>query len=244
VHAIILAGQVNQGALREVSPSQYEAEIRVAGRPMVDYVVDAIKGIHGIEQIVVVGPEPVWREGTVLAPMGTDLVGNLLSGINTLSDATSPALVVTADIPLITTQILETFLAQAPKNVDVVYPIIEKSLTQTTYPTTERTYVRLKDGSFTGGNIFLINPAKFLAIRDQIKVFLGHRKSPIRLAKDIGIKTLIRFALGRLTIQDAEMRIAKLLNVKGRALIFSYPEVGVDVDKPQDLALVEQLLRT
>lgn len=235
---------MNQGPLKEVSPSIYEAEISVAGRPMVDYVVDAVKGLNGIEKIVLVGPEPIQREGTILAPVGEDLISNLLSGIRTLNASNAPVLVVTADIPLITTSVLEEFLAQAPQNVDVVYPIIEKELTQSAYPTTKRTYVRLRDGSFTGGNIFLINPSKLLEIQDQVKVLLGHRKSPVRLARDIGIRTLVRFALGLLTIRDAEQRVAKLLNVTGRALVFAHPEVGVDVDKPQDLVLVEQLLQT
>ncbi|MGE5604642.1 MAG: hypothetical protein ACM3YE_03005, partial [Bacteroidota bacterium] len=57
MNAIILAGAPNKGALRQVSPAQYEAEIEIAGRPMLDYVVLALERVQSINQIVIVGYE-------------------------------------------------------------------------------------------------------------------------------------------------------------------------------------------
>ncbi len=242
VRSIVLAGQENRGALQNSSEERYEAEIQVAGRPMVDYVLDALGGAEGIDDIVLVAPDSIRRPGTIGARVEGDIIANLLSGIQALPSLSGPVLVVTSDVPLLTSRMIDQFLNEAPLGVDVVYPIIEKGLTQNKFPDTKRTYVKLRDGSFTGGNMFLINPVKFLEIQNEIKVLLDHRKSPIRLARDIGVMTLVRLILGNLSIRAAERRVGSLLNIQGRALIFPYPEVGVDVDKPQDLALVESVL--
>ncbi len=242
MRSIVLAGQENRGALLHASKERYEAEIRVAGRPMVDYVLDALWGAQGIDEIVLVAPDSIRRPKTIGARVEGDIIANLVSGIEALPSLSNLVLVVTSDVPLLTPGMIDQFLDQAPVGVDVVYPIIDKALTQNKFPDTQRTYVKLRDGSFTGGNIFLINPAKFLEIQNDIKVLLDHRKSPIRLARDIGIMTLIRLIMGSLTISAAERRVGALLNIQGRALIFPYPEVGVDVDKPQDLDLVESVL--
>ena len=47
VDAVVLAGQANQGALRDVSSATNEALIEVAGRPMLQYVIDALAGCGG-----------------------------------------------------------------------------------------------------------------------------------------------------------------------------------------------------
>ena len=242
MRSIVLAGQENHGALQNSSLERYEAEIRVAGRPMIDYVLDALKGASGIDAIILVAPDSIQRPGILKAPVVGDVLANLVSGINALPSLSGPVLVVTADVPLLTPLMIEHFLRDAPMGVDVVYPIIDKAVAQKKFPDTKRTYVKLRDGTFTGGNMFLINPAKFLEIQNDIKALLEHRKSPIRLARDIGVLILIRLMLGTLSIRAAEKRVGRLLNIQGRALIFPYPEVGVDVDKPQDLALVEQVL--
>lgn len=242
MRSIVLAGQENRGALQNASLERYEAEIQVAGRPMIDYVLDALKGASGVDDIILVAPDSIHRPGIRNAAVAGDVLANLVSGINALPSLSGPVLVVTADVPLLTPLMIEHFLRDAPEGVDVVYPIIDKAVTQKKFPDTKRTYVKLRDGTFTGGNIFLINPAKFLEIQSDIKALLEHRKSPLRLARDIGVLMLIRLILGTLSIRAAEKRVGALLNIQGRALIFPYPEVGVDVDKPQDLALVESVL--
>jgi len=55
VDAIVLAGAKNDGKLREVSPSPYEAMILINDRPMLSYVVDALKQSKQVGRIVVVG---------------------------------------------------------------------------------------------------------------------------------------------------------------------------------------------
>ena len=42
---------------------------------------------------------------------------------------------------------------------------------------------------------------------------------------------------------EIEERVRLILGFRGVAVVSPYPEVGIDVDKPQDLALVEETFR-
>ena len=79
-------------------------------------------------------------------------------------------------------------------------------------------------------------------MKERAEVLLAHRKSPLTLARDVGIGLLIRLIAGRLSLAQAESRVGGILGIQGRAIIFPYAEAGVDVDKPEDLQLAEREL--
>ncbi|HBG01879.1 MAG TPA: hypothetical protein DDW87_09955, partial [Firmicutes bacterium] len=56
VDAVILAGAPNDGQLKEVSSEKWEATIPIYGKPMVNYVIEALKNSSRIAKIVVVAP--------------------------------------------------------------------------------------------------------------------------------------------------------------------------------------------
>ncbi len=238
--AIVLAGQHNDGKLRTISDKEWEAEILLQGRPMVEYVVDALRQSGRIHPIVVVGPRHLPLQDVVWADLHEDMLENVISGLNQVDE--SMVLIATADIPLLTPSIVNAFLDQADAGCDVVYPVIERSVVEAKFPKAHRTYVRLKNGTYTGGNVLMVRKEAVIRTRWTANELLSHRKSPMRLASDIGIMTLIRWLVGKLSLEDAENRIRALLGIEGKALSFPYPEVGVDVDKPEDWSLVNKWL--
>ena len=48
--------------------------------------------------------------------------------------------------------------------------------------------------------------------------------------------------LGRLFLHEAEVRTGQVLGLKGRTLVFLYPEVAVDVDQPSGPLMAETVL--
>ncbi len=238
--AIVLAGQHNDGKLRTISDKEWEAEILLQGRPMVEYVVEALRRSGRVSPIIVVGPPHLGLRDVIWADVHDDMLDNVLSGLKTVDDST--VLIATADIPLLTPFAVNAFLDQADPRYDVVYPIIEKSVVEAKFPESRRTYVRLKDGIFTGGNVLLVRKEAVIRSQWTVRDLLSHRKSPMRLASDIGLTILVRWLLGNLSMTDAERRMKRLLDVEGKALRFNYPEVGVDVDKPEDWNLADKWL--
>lgn len=240
VDAVVLAGQRNDGALRDVSSVPFEGDIPIAGRPMIDWVLDALIEAHHIDRIMVVGPETTKRPNVIGVPMREGLLENVMAGVTAVQKQ-DRVLVVTGDIPLITGRVVDALVEAAPP-ADLVYPVVERSCVEQFMPGVRRTYVRLRDGVFTGGNVFFVNPAIMPQVANMAQVLLAHRKSPIRLAQDIGWGFLLKLFSGRLTLAIAEQRVSEVLGVVGRVLVAADPEVGVDVDKVSDWEMVSQVL--
>ncbi|MGQ9778743.1 MAG: nucleotidyltransferase family protein [Bacillota bacterium] len=244
---IVLAGAKNDGSLQAVSQSPFEAGISVGGRSLLDYVVASLARVRGLEQIVVVGPaetlspelrEAVWR----IVPPGEGMVENLRRGLAALAPQ-GKVLVVTADIPLITPEAIEDFLARCQeREADVYYPVVERATLEARFPGVKRTYATLQEGTFTGGNIILLAPSVVERHEKTIELAVALRKDPLGMARLLGLVCLVKLLLGRLSIAEIERRVEKALHFKGAAVITPYAEIGIDVDKPSDLALVQKVL--
>lgn len=248
MNAIVLAGAPNKGALRQISPAQYEAEIEIAGRPMLDYVVLALERVQSINQIVIVGYESMLSTNgfngkhLMFVKPGPSVIESLENGINALTSR-EPVLILTSDIPLITKEALEDFLNRCHRQSgDIYYSFVPKTINDQKYPGVQRTYVRLKEGTFTGGNLVLLSPE---IIRDKLTTLTkaaALRKKPLKLCRMLGWWYLCKLIFGILTIKEIEGRVAEVLGIKAVGIVSPYPEVGIDVDKPSDLKLAREVL--
>lgn len=249
IDAIVLAGAANTGKLREVSPAASEAAIMVAGRAMVWYVVNALHQSANVGRIVLVGPAELEQldfgpaaDRVVYLPCGASMVENLLRAVDFLQDQPR-VLVVTADVPLLTAEAIDDFIERCREvEADVYYPIVSRETNEAKYPGVRRTYVKLKEGTFTGGNFALVAPEALRRGRRLIEQAFLMRKKPVKLARLLGFRFILKFFINRLSLGEIEQRVAEILGCKGKAIISPYPEVGIDVDKPSDLELVEKVL--
>jgi molybdopterin-guanine dinucleotide biosynthesis protein A len=249
INGLILAGGTLDDRLRDRTQVTEEALIPIGQRFMVEYVVQAIKKTESVGKIAIVGPVEQLRDkfqddaDIVLAPGGDTVALSVLNGLAVLPESEF-VLTASSDIPLINGQSLEGFIASCMQlgTADIYYPIVERSLSEQTYPGAQRTFVRLTDGSFTGGNVFLLRPeivASRVKIADEL---IALRKDPVALCKTIGPGFIVKFLLRQLSIREAEEKVSRLLGLKAVAVKCNYPEIGMDVDKPSDLDLVEQVM--
>lgn len=244
--AIILAGALNTGLLRAVSAARYEAEIEIAGKPMVEYVITALNSVSLINRIVLVGAKAAFSreeaQNLILVDPGDSLVESLINGLNSLKP-TEPVLVVTSDIPLITMEALEDFIKRCLQvKGDLYYSFVSKSSNEAKYPGVRRTYVRLKEGVFTGGNLVLLSERVVLNHQGTLKKVAALRKKPLRLCSMLGWDYFFKFIIGQLTIDQIETRISEAIKLKAVGIISPFPEVGVDIDKPSDWELAQRVL--
>lgn len=243
VDAVVLAGSSNDGPLKDCSPARYEALIPVGAKSMVEYVVEALLKARGIGRILVIGPTEDLTpllEGervAVVDPAG-GIMENIEAGIRRLSGGRR-VLLVTSDIPMLTPRAVENFLDLCgDMSGDLYYPIISREVVEIKYPSTRRTYVNLREGVFTGGNLFLLNPEVFSRCLENGQRIIHLRKSPLNLCRLLGVGFILKFLLRSLTLAEAERKVSELLGrIKGVVVISKYPEVGVDIDKPRDLEL-------
>lgn len=246
IDALVLAGSRNDGPLRQCSSVPYEAMITIGRKAMVDYVIDALQSSRRIGRIVVLGPSDVpgfcQRDDVKVVTAEDGLLENVARGVQCLHDS-KRILLATCDIPLITPQAIEDFLDRCGNGMaEIYYPVVPREAVEKTFNNVSRTYVTLREGEFTGGNLFLIDPGAVSRCMDVGRQLVAARKSPLRLSRMIGLSFLFRFLLKMVTLQEAQEKASSLLGVKGVVVVTSYPEVGVDVDKPSDLELVCRVL--
>ncbi len=239
--AVVLAGAKNNGQLSKISKEEYEALIKINNKSMIEHVIDTLKEVELIDNIIVVGPDSI-DQSTVdkFVHSQDSLVENINLG---LQMSQSPyTLILTSDIPLVTADAILDFLAKCEDDrAAFYYPIIPKQFVEISFPNSNKTYFTLDEGSFTGGNIFLVNGDVLLQLKPILDNVIKWRKSPWKLAYLLGFKFIIKLLSGSLSIELIEAEIIKLTNYKGRAIISDYPELGFDIDKIEQFKFLNKL---
>lgn len=248
VNVILLAGAANNGPLKDVSPAPNEALIDIGGRPMVQYVIDGLRQSREVRRIAIVAPpgqlEPhVTGNGLEFVPSTGSIVDNIVAASRVLP-RDEQILIATSDIPMITGEVVDGLIDLCRKTpADLYYPIIEKGVADSRYPVMKRTYVTLQEGTFTGGNIFLVNPEVIERTAPRVHKFLEYRKNPVKMVTLLGFGFLFRYlVLKNLTLKELEQKVSQMWDLKGAVVICPWPEVGLDVDKPSDLQLARAML--
>jgi molybdopterin-guanine dinucleotide biosynthesis protein A len=234
--ALVLAGRRNDGRLRSVSEADWEALIDVGGAPMAIRVARAVA--EASEAVAVVGPAelgPLLPAGARLVPPQADLLANLERGLSIFPDEEA-LLVATGDAALLRAEHVLAFRrgVEAAAEADLWYSIVPRHVVEAFLPGVRRTYVRLREGSFTGGNLLALRPATFGRLKRIAERVVALRKSPLGLARLVGFGFVLRLLAGVVSLAEAERRFSALAGVRGKAVVLPYAEVGVDVDKPSD----------
>jgi len=213
---------------------------------MVEFMLTALRDAPRIGRIALVGPHPLPPEVAALVDLPVreqgDLLENVAAGLAVL-DGRDPVLAAAADIPLLTALAINTFLdAAAGLDGDIWYGAVRHEDIAREFPGVDKTFVRLRDGTFAGGSLILMRPEAFSRARPVIERAIRARKRPWELAWLFGPGILIGLATGRLRIADLEQRVARIAGVRARAVICRCPEIGIDVDRPESLAFVRRHL--
>ncbi|MCL4560004.1 MAG: nucleotidyltransferase family protein [Chloroflexi bacterium] len=234
--------------LYEQTNGGYKALLDVQGKPMIQWVLDAIGEAAGPTRVVVVGL-PVYsnlvcsRPLTILPDQG-DMLRNLRAGVDEIlenSPETRQVLAVSSDIPTITPEMVDWMISRVQESDhDLYYNVIERGLMEKRFPNARRTYLRLKEMEVCGGDLNAVSTAAVKADNPVYDQLIGSRKNPFRQASLLGFDTLVLLMLHRLTLEQAAALASKRLGIRGRAIRCPYAEIGMDVDKPGQLALVRE----
>jgi GTP:adenosylcobinamide-phosphate guanylyltransferase len=249
--AVVMAGGIPREGepLFELTEGRSKALLPVAGKVMVQWVLDALSAAQGVGRVVVVGPEGglVYPRGLHYVPNHGEYLDNVLAGVRRIRELNPWArhlLIISADIPAVTAQHIDWVIAQAEeRDEDFYYCVIDRQAMEASFPGCRRTFFRLRDREVCGGDLAVVRTSVFDTEAGVWQRLSEARKSRWRMAAAIGPSVLLRFLLGRLSVEQAERLASRRLGIRGKALNCPYPEVGMDVDKPFQLDLVEEALR-
>ncbi|MFC6591747.1 hypothetical protein ACFP81_06780 [Deinococcus lacus] len=100
----------------------------------------------------------------------------------------------------------------------------------------------MREGTFTGGNLFLLRPELVQQFLPRLREVLAARKAPLRLAAMIGPGILLRLLTRQLTVPELEAAVSRLLGAEVRGLVTPHASIGTDIDKESDLELAARAL--
>ena len=247
IPAVILAGAPADPELQAKYSVKNRAEVPIAGKPMVQYVVDALRNSANVGNTCLVGD--IHCEGAdKTIPSAGSMVDNLVAGAQACDGGN--VLICTSDIPMLTAEAVDDFIGRCGDlTADLYYAVIPKDAAEARFPGMRRTYVRLAEGTFTGGNMFIMRSEFLRANADTLRRVFQVRKKPIKLAGLIGVGVLIRTVIaqkiwaGAINLRLLEKTAGRVLNAELAAIQTRYAEIGADADDIGQIEYFEAMVK-
>ena len=246
--AIVIAGGIPQpeDPLYVYSHGDAKALIDVAGKPMVQWVLDALSDAKSVDNIILIGlsakngltcKKPIHyisNQGRMLA--------NMVAGVNKaleLKKDTQYVLLVSSDIPAIKPEMVDWLVETCMQTKDdLYYGICPRDVMEKRFPNSKRTFTHLRDMDVCGADMNMTHVRMATEHLDMWEELIGNRKSPLKQARIIGFGTLFALFTRQLTLEDAIKRVCNRIGIQGRAIVWAHAEPCMDVDKPHQLELM------
>ena len=235
--AIVLAGQRDgEDELARYAGAACKAVIEIAGTPMLARVLTTLGASSSVGELIVSGP-------------GSDkladqtLINNLIRDkqVSWQAPQASPSrsaydvlsrlppqkrvLLTTADHPLLSPKIVDEFCTRsAALGADITVGLAPYALVREKFPAMKKTVLRFRGSELCGCNLFaFLSPAGREAASYWRQVE-SQRKNPLQVIRSLGWVTVIKYLLGRLTLDAALDALSRNMGLQVGAVILPYAD--------------------
>jgi GTP:adenosylcobinamide-phosphate guanylyltransferase len=248
MNAVVTAGGIPQPdePLYAYTKGESKAMVDVAGKPMIQWTLDALSGAKNVDNIIITGLSPksnltCKKPIHYLSNQGK-MLDNLVAGVNKsleLNPKNKHVLLVSSDIPALTAEMVDWLINTCMEtNDDIYYGVCPREVMEARYPGSKRTYTKLKDMEVCGADINVVHVRMASEHLDVWDALIANRKNPVAQARVMGLDTLYLLLTRQATLEDFVGRVSKRIGIKGRAIVWPYAEACMDVDKPNQLELM------
>lgn len=245
--AIVLAGsRPGRDPFAGQFGNDIKALVAVAGEPMVRRPVRALLASENVDRVIILSQNPdriaavIPKDTRVQFRESTGTIAATMLTICRDPATRWPLLVTTADHALLDTAIIDEFCAGAAGS-DLAVGVVERKVLMQRFPDAQRTWLKFRRGAYTGANLFTLASAKVAPAIELWRTAEQDRKKGWRVIALVGPMTLIGTLLRLLSIDNVLARLGRKLGLTIRAVRLSNPVAGVDVDKPADHTLAEDI---
>ena len=246
--AIIMAGGIPkpEDPLYDFTQGQPKALLDIAGKPMIQWVLDAISGSVTVDRVVLVSLSEeaglVCSKPITYLPDQGGLLENVRGGIEKVVEINPQAikvLTVSSDIPTIKAEMIDWMVNEnSDTDLDLYYTVIPREVMEARFPKSNRSYTLLKDAELCGGDLNIIRSSTVHANVELWDRIVAARKNVFKQAALLGYGNLLLLLSRQLTLAGAIKRVTEKMDITGKAVISPYAELGMDVDKPHQLEIV------
>ena len=248
--AIVIAGGIPQpqDPLYSYSHGDSKALIDVAGKPMVQWGLDALSDAKTVDNVIVIGlsakNELACKKPIHFVSNQGRMLANIVAGVNKaleLNKKTQYVLIVSSDIPAVKAEHVDWLIDTCMQTKDdLYYGVCPREVMEARFPNSKRTYTHLKGMDICGADMNLTHVRMATEHLDMWESLIGSRKSPLKQASMIGLDTFFQVLTRSITLEDLASKVCDRLGIKGRAIIWQHAEPCMDVDKPHQLELLRE----
>jgi GTP:adenosylcobinamide-phosphate guanylyltransferase len=246
--AILTAGGIPQpnDPLYAYSNGDSKALIDVAGKPMVQWVLDALGEAKHVDNVIMIGLSAKSKL-TCKKPMHYvsnqgRMLANIVTGVNKsleLNRNNKYVLIVSSDIPALKGEMVDWLVSTCMQTKDdLYYGVCPREVMEKRFPDSKRTYTGLKDMEVCGADINVTHVSMATEHLDTWEALINNRKNPFKQAAILGWDTLFKIVTRQFTLEEMVQRASERIGIKGRAIIWPYAEGAMDIDKPHQLELL------
>jgi hypothetical protein len=248
MYAIVTAGGIPQPEepLYTYSKGDSKALIDMAGKPMIQWVLDALNAAQQVDAIIIIGltaksdlvsSKPVHY----LSNQGR-MLSNIVAGVKKaleLNKKTEYVLVVSSDIPTLKGEMVDWLVSTCMETKDeLYYGVCPRDVMETRFPGSKRTFTRLKDIELCGADIHVTHVRMATEHLDLWEKLIGNRKSPLSQASIVGLDTFWKVMTRSIALDELVAHVCKRIGIQGRAIVWNHAEPCMDVDKPHQLEML------
>ena len=248
MYAIVTAGGIPQpeDPLYSYSKGDSKALIDIAGKPMVQWVVDAINEAKQVDEIIMIGlsAKTGLKSGKPIHYLSNQgrMLANIVLGVNKaleLNPKTDYVLIVSSDIPAVKGEMIDWLITTCMQTQDdLYYGVCPRAVMESRFPGSKRTYTRLKGLEVCGADMNITHVRMATEHLDLWEKLIGNRKSPLTQASIVGLDTLWKVITRSATLDELVGHVSNRIGIKGRVIVWDHAEPCMDIDKPHQLELL------
>jgi len=246
--AIVTAGGIPrpEDPLYTHSHGDSKALIDIAGKPMIQWVLDALGDAKQVDNVIIIGLSPksgvTCKKPTHFVSNQGRMLANIVTGINKaleINKKNQYVLIVSSDIPTLKPEMVDWLVETCMETKDdLYYGICPREVMEKRFPESKRTYTKLKDIELCGADINVTHVRMATEHLDLWEALIGSRKNALRQASMVGWDTFFQVATRSITLEKLVEKVCDRIGVKGRAIQWASAEPCMDVDKPHQLELL------
>ena len=224
----------------------------IAGEPMINHPARALLAHPAVDRLVILTQTPgLYLDNPATAWLGEHpkvrfersgrgIASSLLALLDR-PDLPYPLLVTTADHVLLDREMLDQFTAQAA-GADIAVAMVERTTLLARYPASRRTWLKFRDGWWSGANIFWFGSARARPVIALWQEVEQDRKKGWKILSAFGPLALMGALLRILTLRGGIARIGRRFGLTARLVAMDKAEACIDADKVGDVVLIERIL--
>lgn len=254
-HAVVMAAQrvgiVNE--LAEAAGVSHKCLIEMAGKKLVEHVLDNLDAAPEIASITVVIDQidvleevPAFKRLEAagkarVVQAKSDLFSSYLAtldGVNMF-----PSLVTTADNVLMSPAMIAHFCHEIEVcGCDAAIALTPKEILLAKYPDGQRRFHKFADGEYSNCNMYALMNEQAVGSASVFQTGGQFAKSLYRVLKAFGLWNAIAYRFAFYDLDAAMGRMTKRFKTKAAAIRMPFPEAPIDVDNARSQKLASEIL--